>query len=59
MTIEYREKGNMIQAMLGDRQVGTIVRQGDKFGYTVFGTPHMGAEDSEEKAKAAVERFAS
>lgn len=57
MSIDYRENGNAILAYREDQHVATILRQGDKYGYTVFNTPHMGAAGSEDEARAAVERF--
>lgn len=57
MSIEYRDNGRAILAYQEDRHVATIVRQGDKFGYSVFNTPHMGAVSTEDEAKQTIERF--
>lgn len=56
MSIDYKDNGNAILAYQADRHVATIIPQGDKYGYTVFNTPHMGAVGSEEDARTAVER---
>lgn len=57
MSIEFKDNGRAILAYQEDRHVATIIRQGDKFGYTVFNTPHMGAVNTEGEAKQAVERY--
>ncbi|HET7320899.1 MAG TPA: hypothetical protein VFI96_00215 [Longimicrobiaceae bacterium] len=57
MSIQYEDQGKAIFAYQGEKHVATIIRQGDKFGYSVFNTPHMGAVNSEDEAKSAVERF--
>lgn len=56
MSVQFKEQGTAILAYRGEKHVATIMRQGDKFGYTVFNTPHMGAVASEDEAKQAVER---
>lgn len=57
MSVDFKDQGNAILAYREEKHVATIIRQGDKFGYTVFNTPHMGAASSEDEAKQAVERF--
>ena len=57
MSIEYKDNGRAIMAYRDETHVATIVRQGEKFGYSVFNTPHMGAVNSEDEAKSAVERY--
>ncbi|HET7275118.1 MAG TPA: hypothetical protein VFI91_08040 [Longimicrobiaceae bacterium] len=56
MSIDYKDNGNAILAYSDEKHVATIIPQGDKYGYTVFNTPHMGAVASEEDARNAVER---
>lgn len=57
MSIDYKDNGRAIFAYREEQHVATIIRQGDKFGYTVFNTPHMGAANTEDEARSAVERF--
>jgi hypothetical protein len=40
-----------------EKQVGVVISQDDgSYGYSLFGTPHMGAEESIDKVQKAVER---
>jgi hypothetical protein len=57
VSIDFKDNGRAILAYQEDRHVATIIKQGDKFGFTVFNTPHMGAVGTEEEARQAVERF--
>lgn len=60
MDIRLEDQGNgryRIVDREADRQLGIAVSQRDgSFGYSLFGTPHMGAEASIDKVQKAVER---
>lgn len=55
MSVDYKDNGRAIFAYQNEKHVATIVRQGEKFGYNVFGTPHRDVVNSEDEARNAVE----
>ena len=57
MSLEYKTAPTGAVLVRRDgKQVATLMPQaGDKWGYTIFGTPYIGAKDSEEEAKKFVE----
>ena len=56
MSLEYRNAPNGAVLVHRDgRQVATLIPEGEKWGYTIFGTPHLGRNDSEDEAKKFVE----
>ncbi len=57
MEIRYEEQEGLYRIMKEDRQIGVVREQTDgSFGYSVFGTPHMGREKSMEDVEKAIQR---
>jgi hypothetical protein len=55
--IRYEEQDGLFRIMQEDRQIGIARMQTDgSYGYSIFGTPHMGKEKSMEDVEKAVER---
>lgn len=57
MSVEYKSAPNgAVLVHHQGKQVATLMPQnGGKWGYTIFGTPHIGAKDSEDEARSFVE----
>lgn len=58
MDLRFEEQGNgSYKVMDGDRQMGVVIPQTDgAYGYSIFGSPHMGKEDSLEDVQKTLER---
>lgn len=58
MAVRFEEQGDgRFQIIKGDKPVGVAIQQqGGGFGYSLFGTPHMGRESSLEDVEKAVQR---
>ncbi len=59
MDLEFKEQGDgRYQIVRGKDPVGVVVPQADGgYGYSLFGTPHMGQEKSLEAVEKAVHRY--
>jgi hypothetical protein len=58
--IRYEEQNGVYRIMQEDRQIGVVREQTDgSYGYSVFGTPHMGKEKSMEDVEKAIQRVVS
>lgn len=57
MSIEYKDTPNGAVLVQRDgSHVATLMPQeGGKWGYTIFGTPHIGAKDSQDEVRKFVE----
>lgn len=58
MDLRFEEQDNgSYKVMVGDRQRGIVIPQTDgDFGYSIFGSPHMGKESSLEDVQKTLER---
>lgn len=59
MAIQYEPRNDRVTAVLRDgKQIGVITHQPDgQTGFTIFGTPHRGAERTEEDARHRLEKL--
>jgi hypothetical protein len=59
MDIRFEEQANGNYSIVGDddRQLGVVVAQTNgSFGYSLFGTPHMGSESSLDDVQRTIQR---
>lgn len=57
MEIRFEEQTGVYRIMQEERQIGVAREQTDgSYGYSLFGTPHMGREKSIEDVEKAIQR---
>lgn len=58
MDLRFEEQDNgSYKVMEGERQRGVVIPQTDgSYGYSIFGSPHMGSESSLEDVQKTLER---
>ena len=59
MDIRLEDQGNGRYRIIDgeeERQLGIVVQREGSYGYSLFGTPHMGSEPSIDKVQKAIER---
>jgi hypothetical protein len=59
MDIRFEEQGNGNYSIVADddRQLGVVVPQTNgSYGYSLFGTPHMGSEGSLDDVERTIQR---
>lgn len=60
MEIKFEEQNGIYRIMKAERQIGVAREQTDgSYGYSLFGTPHMGSEKSMDDVQKAVLRHVS
>ena len=60
MEIKFEEQNCIYRIMKAERQIGVAREQTDgSYGYSLFGTPHMGSEKSMDDVQKAVLRHVS
>lgn len=60
MEIKFEEQNGIYRIMKAERQIGVAREQTDgSYGYSLFGTPHMGSEKSMDDVHKAVLRHVS
>lgn len=58
--IRFEEQHGIYRIMQEERQIGVAREQSDgNYGYSLFGTPHMGSEKSMDDVEKAVRRHVS